>query len=560
MSRPIIARAEVIIDIPKQIDDELKNEMITSTVSSEDETTRIDLQAAVIEISDSPQINGKMVTANYADIVQSMRDTFFSGKTRPLAWRIKQLRQMIRMMEECTPKFLSALATDLRRSKFESMILEINYTIQDIKHMIYNIKDWAAPEKPAKAMMNILDGVEIQKDPYGVVLIIGAWNYPVQLILAPLIGAIAAGNCVIIKPSEIAQATANLLAEIIPKYLDTECYRVITGGVAETTELLKQRFDYIFYTGSTNVGKIVREASSKYLTPVTLELGGKSPVYIDNSADVCIAAKRILWGKFINVGQTCIAPDYVLCSTEVQNKFLEEARKILKEWYGDNPKESPDFCRIINENHLQRLKNYLSGNGKVAIGGDYDLAEKYISPTVLIDVRSTDPVMQDEIFGPILPIINIIEDKSFNLYVGEKPLAMYIFSANKENISMILANTSSGGVGVNEIMLHAAVDTLPFGGVGNSGMGAYHGKYSFDTFVHKKGCLIKNFNIIGEKLASCRYPPYTDRKLSLLQMLVAKRPDVPGIKYLPHLIMFGLGVLATFGVKAALKVQKTARA
>ncbi|XP_043490904.1 aldehyde dehydrogenase, dimeric NADP-preferring isoform X3 [Polistes fuscatus] len=502
------------------------------------------------------QMNGKMMTANYADIVQSMRDTYFSGKTRPLTWRIKQLRQMIRMMEECTPKFLSALATDLGRSKFESTILEINFTIQDVKHAIYNIKDWAAVEKPAKAMVNILDGVEIQKDPYGVVLIIGAWNYPVQLVLAPLIGAIAAGNCVIIKPSEIAQATANLLAEIIPKYLDTECYRVIIGGVAETTELLKQRFDYIFYTGSTNVGKIVREASNKYLTPVTLELGGKSPVYIDNSADICIAAKRILWGKFINVGQTCIAPDYVLCSKEVQNKFLEEARKILKEWYGDNPKESTDFCRIINENHLQRLKNYLSGNGKVAIGGDYDLAEKYISPTVLIDVRPTDPVMQDEIFGPILPIINVDNAYEAIRFINSRdaPLVLYIFSKDKGVQNLIINQTNSGSVCVNDTLSQYCVDTLPFGGVGNSGMGAYHGKYSFDTFVHKKGCLIKNFNIIGEKLASCRYPPYTDRKLSLLQMLVAKRPDIPGIKYLPHLIMFGLGVLATFGVKAALKV------
>ncbi|XP_015180424.1 PREDICTED: aldehyde dehydrogenase, dimeric NADP-preferring isoform X3 [Polistes dominula] len=501
------------------------------------------------------QMNGKTMTANYADIVQGMRDTFFSGKTRPLEWRIKQLKQIIRMMKECTPQFLSALATDLRRSKFESMILEINYTIEDIKHMIYNIKDWAATEKPSKAMMNLLDGVEIHKDPYGVVLIIGAWNYPIQLVLAPLIGAIAAGNCVIVKPSEVAQATANLFAELIPKYLDTECYRVITGSVAETTELLKQRFDYIFYTGSTNVGRIVREASNKYLTPVTLELGGKSPVYIDNSADISIATKRILWGKFINVGQTCIAPDYVLCSTEVQNKFLEEAKKILKEWYGNNPKESNDLCRIINENHLQRLKNYLSGNGKVAIGGDYDFAEKYISPTVLIDVKPTDPVMQDEIFGPILPIVNVDNAYEAIRFINSRdiPLVLYIFSKDKGVQNLIINQTNSGSVCVNDTILQYSVDTLPFGGVGNSGMGAYHGKYSFDTFVHKKGCLIKNFNIIGEKLASCRYPPYTDRKLNFLQMLTSKRPDVPGIKYLPHLIMFGLGVVATIGVKAAFK-------
>ncbi|KAI4485635.1 hypothetical protein M0802_012647 [Mischocyttarus mexicanus] len=471
------------------------------------------------------QINGKIMAANYADIVQSTRDTFFSGKTRPLEWRIKQLKQMIKMLEEHMPKFISALATDLGRNKFESLLLELNYTIEEVKCMINNIKNWAAPEKPSKAIMNLLDGVEIQKDPYGVVLIIGAWNYPVQLVLAPLIGAIAAGNCVIIKPSEIAEATATLLAEMIPKYLDTECYRVILGNVADTTELLKQRFDYIFYTGSTNVGKIVREASNKYLTPVTLELGGKSPVYIDNSADIPITTRRILWGKLINVGQTCIAPDYVLCSTEIQNKFIEEARKVLKEWYGDNPKESTSFGRIINENHMQRLKNYLSGNGKIAIGGDYDLVEKYVSPTILVDVKPTDPVMQDEIFGPILPIINIDNAYEAIRFINsrEKPLALYMFSTNKENISMVLSNTSSGDVCINETMFHAAVDTLPFGGVGNSGMGAYHGKYSFDTFVHYKGCLIKNFNIIGEKLGSSRYPPYTQSKYNFMQFMVKKK-------------------------------------
>ncbi|KAK2576499.1 hypothetical protein KPH14_005823 [Odynerus spinipes] len=529
------------------------------------------------------QMNGKVMALDYADIVQSTRDAFFSGKTRPLEWRIKQLKQMIRMLEENTSQFTAALASDLRRSKFESMVLEVHYTIQEIKHMLYNIKEWAAPEKPPKAIVNILDSVEVHKDPYGVVLVMGAWNYPLQLSLAPMIGAIAAGNCVVLKPSEVASATANILAEIIPKYLDTECYRVILGGIQETTELLKQRFDYIFYTGSTTVGRIVREASNKFLTPVTLELGGKSPVYVDNTADIRIAAKRILWGKYINCGQTCIAPDYILCSTEVQNKLLNEAKEILKEWYGENPKESPDLCRIINEKNFQRLVNNLSGSGKIAIGGDYDLREKYISPTILTDVKPTDPVMQEEIFGPILPIVNVenayeairfinnreiplvlyifTKDKGVrNLFINqtrsgavEKPLALYIFSTDKGNISMILNNTSSGGVNVNDTMLHVAVETLPFGGVGNSGMGAYHGKYSFDTFVHKKGCLIKDFNIIGEKLASSRYPPYNDKKLNMLQLLTAKRPDIPGVKYLTHVVIFGLGVLATIGFKAAMK-------
>ncbi|XP_043671776.1 aldehyde dehydrogenase, dimeric NADP-preferring isoform X2 [Vespula pensylvanica] len=501
------------------------------------------------------QVNGKTMAVNYADIVQSTRDTFFSGKTRPLEWRIKQLKQMLRMLEECTPEIISALASDLRRSKFESMILEIDYTKQEIKHMLYNIKEFSAPEKPSKAIVNILDGVEIRKDPYGVVLVIGAWNYPLQLTMAPMIGAIAAGNCVILKPSEIAQATANLLAEIIPKYLDTESYHVIIGGISETTELLKQRFDYIFYTGSTNVGKIVREAANKFLTPVTLELGGKSPVYIDSTANIQIAAKRILWGKYINAGQTCIAPDYILCSTEVQNKFVAEAKKILKEWYGENPKESPDFCRIINENHFHRIKNYLLDSEKIAVGGDCDSIEKYISPTILIDVKPTDKIMQDEIFGPILPIVNVDNAYEAIRFINSReiPLVLYIFSKDKGVRNLIINQTRSGSVCVNDTILQYSVETLPFGGVGNSGMGAYHGKYTYDTFVHKKGCLIKDFNIIGEKLAACRYPPYNDTKLSMLISLVAKRPDVPGVKYIPYLILFGLGVVATIGFKAAMK-------
>ncbi|XP_035732764.1 aldehyde dehydrogenase, dimeric NADP-preferring-like isoform X1 [Vespa mandarinia] len=552
----------VILDISDQIDQESKGVNVTSALSPDDEVCRIDLQTAVINISDSPQVNGKTMAVNYADVVQSARDTFFSGKTRPLEWRIKQLKQMLRMVEECNSEIISALASDLRRSKFESVILEIDFVKQDIKHMLYNIKEYSAPEKPSKAMVNIFDNVEIYKDPYGVVLIIGAWNYPLQLTLVPMIGAIAAGNCVILKPSEIAQATSNILAEIIPKYLDTECYHVITGGISETSELLKQRFDYIFYTGSTNVGKIIREASNKFLTPVTLELGGKSPVYIDNTSNIPIAAKRVLWGKYINAGQTCIAPDYILCSTEVQNKFVNEAKKILKEWYGDNPKESPDFCRIINDNHFQRLMNYLSDSEKIAIGGDYDSTEKYISPTILIDVKPTDKIMQDEIFGPLLPIINVDNAYEAIRFINsrENPLVLYIFSKDKGVRNLIINQTRSGSVCVNDTIIQYSVETLPFGGVGSSGMGAYHGKYTFDTFVHKKGCLIKDYNIIGEKLAGSRYPPYSDTKLNMLLSLVAKRPDIPGIKYLPHLILFGLGVVATIGFKAAMKYLEASHA
>ncbi|XP_024892461.1 aldehyde dehydrogenase, dimeric NADP-preferring isoform X1 [Temnothorax curvispinosus] len=501
------------------------------------------------------QTNDKQVPINYPELVQQSRDAFNSGKTRPLEWRIKQIKQLMRMLTENSSEIVAALASDLHRCKFETFALEIDYTIQEIKYMLMNIKEWSATEKPPKSLANFFDGVEIRKDPYGVVLVMGAWNYPVQLNLLPMMGAIAAGNCVIVKPSEIATATAKYLYETIPKYLDTDCCRVIMGGVSETTELLKQRFDYIFYTGSSTIGKIVRKAANEFLTPVTLELGGKSPVYIDNTVDMAMAAKRILWGKCVNVGQTCIAPDYMLCTPEVQSKFIEEAKKILQEWYGDNPRENPDLARIITDKHYQRLVNYINDKTKIAIGGDVNPAEKFISPTILTDVKSTDSIMQEEIFGPILPIINVNNAYEAINFINsrEKPLALYIFSKDKETLSLIINNTSSGSVVANDVILHAAVETLPFGGVGYSGMGAYHGKFTFDTFTHKKGCLIRNYNKVAEILAKSRFPPYSDENLKILRRLLERRPSLPIIKYLPYILMFGLGVLATVGFKAAMK-------
>ncbi|XP_077270461.1 aldehyde dehydrogenase type III isoform X9 [Temnothorax americanus] len=492
---------------------------------------------------------------NYPELVQQSRDAFNSGKTRPLEWRIKQIKQLMRMLTENSSEIVAALASDLHRCKFETFVLEVDYTIQEIKYMLMNIKEWSATEKPPKGLANFFDAVEIRKDPYGVVLVMGAWNYPVQLNLLPMMGAIAAGNCVIVKPSEIATATAKYLYETIPKYLDTDCCRVIMGGVSETTELLKQRFDYIFYTGSSTIGKLVRKAANEFLTPVTLELGGKSPVYIDNTVDMAMAAKRILWGKCVNVGQTCIAPDYMLCTPEVQSKFIEEAKKILQEWYGDNPRENPDLARIITDKHYQRLVNYINDKTKIAIGGDVNPAEKFIAPTILTDVKSTDSIMQEEIFGPILPIINVNNAYEAINFINsrEKPLALYIFSQDKETLSLIINNTSSGNVLANDVILHAAVETLPFGGVGYSGMGAYHGKFTFDTFTHKKGCLIRNYNKIAEILSKSRFPPYSDANLKILRRLLERRPSLPIIKYLPYILMFGLGVLATVGFTAAMK-------
>ncbi|XP_029041360.1 aldehyde dehydrogenase, dimeric NADP-preferring isoform X4 [Osmia bicornis bicornis] len=550
--------AEVAIDMPGNKEEPKTSE--TEGNESATEECRIEIQEGVSNTAESAYSNGKMVT-DYASLVERTRNTFFTGKTRPLEWRKKQLKQTLLMLEECKSEIISALASDLHRCKFESIAMEIQIVEGEIKDMLMHIKEWSADEKPPKAMVNMLDKVEIRKDPYGIVLVIGPWNYPLQLCLIPVIGAIAAGNCVILKPSELSLATSQLLAKILPRYLDSECVHVVLGGVPETTELLKQKFDYIFYTGSTSVGKIIREAANKFLTPVTLELGGKSPVYIDNTADISIAVKRILWGKCINVGQTCIAPDYIICTPEVQNKFIPEAEKVLKEWYGENPKESPDLARIISDNHYQRLVKYLSGNGKVAIGGNCDPVDKYISPTILIDVKPTDPVMQDEIFGPILPFVTVNNAYEAIKFINSRnsPLVLYVFTKDKRVQELIINQTQSGSVAVNETIMQFTVDTLPFGGVGYSGMGCYHGKYTFDTFVHKKGCLIKDYNKLVESIASCRYPPYSDKKLSFLSLMIAKRPDIPGIKYIPHLLAFGFGILVAVGVSAALKVYKPKR-
>ncbi|XP_025270976.1 aldehyde dehydrogenase, dimeric NADP-preferring isoform X1 [Camponotus floridanus] len=535
--------------------DDVVLEIPTDTEQHSDDC-RINMQEVVINVSELT--NGKQVSENYADVNQRLRDAFNRGKSKPIEWRIKQLKQILRMITETSSDIIAALASDLHRSKFETYALEIDYITQEIKYMLMHIKEWSATEKPSKGLSNLFDSVEIRKDPYGVVLVIGAWNYPLQLSLLPMIGAMAAGNCVILKPSEVAMATAKYLYETIPKYLDMECCHVILGGVQETTELLNQRFDYIFYTGSSMIGKIVRNAANKYLTPVTLELGGKSPVYIDNTVDMAMAAKRILWGKCINVGQTCIAPDYILCTTEVQNKLVEEIKKILKEWYGENAQESPDLARIITDRHYQRLVSYLSGNGKIAVGGDTNPTERYISPTVLVDVKATDPIMQNEIFGPILPIINIDNAYEAIEFINkrERPLVLYVFSMSKRVQDLIIDQISSGAVCVNDTILQYTVETLPFGGVGNSGIGAYHGKYTYDTFTHKKGCLIRNYNKFAEILGKNRFSPYSDKKLMLLRHLLERRPGIPGAKYLPYVLMFGLGVLVTIGLKAAFKVQR----
>lgn len=483
---------------------------------------------------------------NYDDILQRCRTAFASGKTRDVSFRKKQLENLLRMYDDHENEMLSALDADLRRPKQESLVVETEFMKNDIKHILYSIDDWVKPELPEKSLVNLMDDVQIYNDPFGVVLVIGAWNYPLQLLLVPVASAIAAGNCVVIKPSEIAGNCAKFVQETLPKYLDNDCYPVICGGPEETSELLKQRFDYIFYTGSTRVGQIIHAAANKYLTPCTLELGGKSPCYIDKSVELTTAVKRVLWGKLINCGQTCIAPDYVLCSKEIQEKFIKEAKEILKEWYGDNIKDSPDLSRIINKNNFERLVGMMK-HGKIAIGGNHNAAERFIEPTIIVDVKPEDPVMQQEIFGPILPIVNVESAYDAIKFINsrEKPLVVYVFTKSQQLIQEFKENTLSGGFCSNETIMHCGVDTLPFGGVGSSGMGSYHGKYGFDTFTHKKSCLGKDLKPLGEKLASGRYPPYSERKSNILNFLLRKRRPFPKL-YLSHIFVFGLGIGLTF--------------
>ncbi|XP_031333363.1 aldehyde dehydrogenase family 3 member B1-like isoform X2 [Photinus pyralis] len=482
-------------------------------------------------------------------MVESARAAFQTGATKDVNFRMKQLKQLLRMYEENNTRIVEALASDLRKSRQEVEVIEIELLVHDLKNTIDSLHEWVKPERPPRSFANWLDKTYLFNEPYGVVLVIGAWNYPLLLTLLPLAGAIAAGNCVIIKPSEVTPASAKFMQEAIPKYLDNECYQVYTGGPSETTELLQEKFDYIFFTGSTHVGRLIHAAANKHLTPVTLELGGKSPVYIDNTADIDVVAHRVVWGKWINAGQTCIAPDYILCNKEVEAKFLKAADNVLKKFYKTNPKDSPDLCRIVNDKNFQRLSGFLKG-ANIALGGETDAKERFIGLTVLVDVKDNDPVMEEEIFGPILPIVNVTNAYDALNYINkrDKPLAMYIFSNNKRDVRLFLDNTSSGGVCVNDTAMHFTVCALPFGGVGASGMGRYHGKYTFDTFSHKKSCLYKSLGGVGEKLASGRYPPYSQSKTSALRMLLKYRKGI-SLRYLPHLTMFVLGLIASCGFK-----------
>jgi aldehyde dehydrogenase (NAD+) len=449
------------------------------------------------------------------DLAQQMRTLILNNGTLPVSLRKERILKLKKSIQERESMINQALKDDLGKSTFETYATEIGFILDEIGHTLKNIDEWTKPKK-VKTPLTLFPGKStVYPDAYGVVLIISPWNYPFQLCLSPLIGAVAAGNRVVIKPSEFAPKTSSVIQLILEDVFKKDEVILVEGGVEETQILLKQKFDYIFFTGSTMVGKIIMKAASEYLTPVTLELGGKSPCLIEESANIDIAAKRCAWGKFLNAGQTCVAPDYVLVPRHLQEEFISKLNHHLQVFYG-NVKSSKDYPRIINEKHFDRLMSLVVPE-KLAIGGETIREEKYISPTVMKDVSWSDKVMEDEIFGPLLPIIpyDSLQDAIEQIISRPKPLAFYVFSENESKRQEIITKVPFGGGCINDTVIHLANPNLPFGGVGTSGIGSYHGKKSFDTFTHYKS-VFEQGNLVDIPL---RYPPY-EGKLSWLKLFI----------------------------------------
>ncbi|MFT4993954.1 MAG: aldehyde dehydrogenase (NAD+) [Paraglaciecola sp.] len=449
-----------------------------------------------------------------ASAVKTLKDYFSDGKTKSLAWRVDQLEQLKRMMLEQQNQFINSLKQDLNKSKLESWSSEVGFVIGDIEHTLKHLKKWMKPRKVSTPIVAQPGKSYRLPEPLGTVLIIGAWNYPLQLVLGPLVAAIAAGNCAVLKPSELAPHASTLLAELLPQYLDKAAFLVVEGAVDETTELLKQKFDHIMYTGGEAVGKIVMAAAAQHLTPVTLELGGKSPCIVDSTANIEVTAARIVWSKWMNAGQTCVAPDYVLVEKGQAEPLIAAIKRKITEFYGDNIQHSEDYGRIINQRHFSRLVSYLDGQHIVA-GGEHDQTTKYIAPTIVLDPELSSPLMEQEIFGPILPIITVEHISQALAFINQrsKPLALYLYSNDSAFEHDVLHGTSAGNVCVNDGFMFMLNPDLPFGGVGNSGMGSYHGQTGFDTFSHLKTVMKRSFMFDFP----LRYPPFTKTKLMLLK-------------------------------------------
>jgi aldehyde dehydrogenase (NAD+) len=458
-------------------------------------------------------------------LVTKLHDKFKSHETKSYAWRENQLKALRAMLLNHRKEFEEALDRDLRQMRMLKMY-EIDSCVFEIDTMLQNLRSYMEEERPSNSFFLTTPSYNrVIKEPYGVVCIISPWNYPISLLLKPAVGAIAAGNCVILKPSEVTENVAQTIGKLVPQYLDNSAIAVVNGGVSETNELLDQKFEYIFYTGNPSVGRIVMQKAAVHLTPVTLELGGKSPLYVDETFDWEIGIKRIIWGKFLNIGQTCVAPDYILLNEKVdKKKFCDALIAKIEEFYKVGAPEqkiqnSSDYNRIINKKHTQRLASMIEEQRQrgveIVYGGGVDLDDKFVEPTIIWNPPLDTAMMKDEIFGPILPIIPIKSHEAAIEFINEKPppLALYIYSTNSKVQEDFIHQTTSGGVTVNDCVVHIMSPFLRFGGIGQSGMGGYNGKYTFDTFTHEKPVMMR-YNIMDLDI---RYPPYTESKVRTMQ-------------------------------------------
>lgn len=449
-------------------------------------------------------------------IIESQRVFFEEGKTKDIDFRIKQLEKLKELIIKYEEEILEALRKDLNKSKFEAYVTEIGMIVQEINHTIKKLPKWAKAKRARTPIAQAISTSKIHSSPYGVVLIISPWNYPFQLTMAPLIGAIAAGNCVVLKPSPYSENTSQLMAKIIEENFEKEYVAIFQGGREVNEKLLEEKWDYIFFTGSPGVGRVVMEAASKDLTPVTLELGGKSPCIVDETADIELAGKRITWGKLINSGQTCVAPDYILVHKKVKDELIKNIKKYITQFYGEEPLENPDYPKIINQKHFNRLLGLIKEE-EIIFGGKYNESTRQIEPTILDNVEWENKIMEEEIFGPFFPILEFedLDHIIHKINSRPSPLSLYLFTTSKENEGKVIKNTKYGGGCINDTIVHLATTNMPFGGVGNSGMGSYHGKWSFDTFSYKKS-MLKKSNILDLHF---RYPPF-DKGLGLIKKVM----------------------------------------
>lgn len=450
--------------------------------------------------------------------INKQREYFSTGETKDINFRIEKLKKLRDVLKSEEDKVFEALKKDLMKSSFESYVTEVAMVYDEINMHIKNIKKWSKKRRVKTPLVQFPAKSFIQLEPYGVVLIIGPFNYPFMLTMDPLIGAIAAGNTAVIKPSESAPETSKILKEILEKVFDEKYVLHVNPerGKEVVEELLKEKFDYIFFTGSATVGKIVMKAASQYLTPVTLELGGKSPCIIDKDCKLELVARRIVWGKLLNSGQTCVAPDYLYVHKEIEEEFIKKLEEEIKNQFGNNPLESEDYSKMVNEREFNRVLSYIDKE-KLVFGGNYNRKTFQIEPTILKNVTWDDPVMEREIFGPIFPILTFenLDEVLRVVNSKDKPLALYYFSEDKNKIEKVLNSTSSGGVTINDTLVHVSSSYLPFGGVGNSGMGEYHGKYSFDLFSNKKGVMNRK-TFLDLKI---RYAPFQN-KLTIVKKIM----------------------------------------